>query len=66
MLNDLNINLGMFLQMEEKAHKNTSTAAHIAMREITRKINDDNTKEKGQCSHCYLEATNTKMEIKLL
>lgn len=55
----------MFLQMEEKAHKNTSTAAHVAMREITRKIND-NTKEKGQCSHCYLEATNTKMEIKLL
>lgn len=53
MLNSLklcsNINLGTFLQIEGKAQRNANTAADVAMKEITRKIKDDNTKEKGKC-----------------
>lgn len=44
-----NINLGIFLQIEGKAKINTNAAADVAMKEITRKIKDDNTQDKGTC-----------------
>lgn len=44
-----NLNPEIFLQIEEKAQRNTNTEADVVMKEITRKIKDENTKEKGTC-----------------
>lgn len=44
------MNLGIFVQVEEKAHRNPpNTVPNVAMKEITRKIKDDNPKQKGTC-----------------
>lgn len=43
----LTIRLLSFLQIEGKAQRNPNSGAHFVMNEITKKIKESNTKEKG-------------------